>query len=294
MYFLAQFTDRRGALLVMLLTAVNPFFIYYSRDIKMYAAMWFFVVLNMAFFFKWQTTHKHLRWFPLFVLTGFLMTSMQSMAWFIVGLQFLFLITRPRLKSLDGPLWLTGVGVMTLLPIYWYTHRTGFIDRVVEQGNDSGLSWITRLHRYVMENADQFAIGASAGVPLAGVSGGCAHQSANHFFYALFHPWNTAYPATDDKMDWPRVADWFELGNVDFSKHLATRTWQWMADAQLYVAIAFLAILLLGLIPWRGISAKSRAQRICHAAAMVVGGRLDRDSDDSPGADVDSRNLALA
>ena len=35
-YFLArQFTGRRTALLIMLLVAVNPFFVYYSRDLKM-------------------------------------------------------------------------------------------------------------------------------------------------------------------------------------------------------------------------------------------------------------------
>ncbi len=254
MYFLArQFTDRRGALLVMLLTAVNPFLIYYSRDIKMYAAMWFFVTLNMAFFLKWQTTHKHLRWFPLFVLTGFLMTSMQSMAWFIVALQFLFLITRPRLKSLDGPLWLTGVGVMALLPIYWYTHRTGFIDRVVEQGNDSGLAWITRYTDMSWKTLISLPSAHLLGYLWPVYPNDYHIETANHFFYALFHPWNQAYPPTDDKMDWARVADWFELGSIDFSKHLATRSWQWMADGQLYVAIAFLAILLLGLIPWRGV-----------------------------------------
>ena len=71
MYFLArQFTDRKGSLLVMLLAAVNPFLIYYSRDIKMYAALYFFATLNMALFFHWQTTHRHLLWFPLFLLSG--------------------------------------------------------------------------------------------------------------------------------------------------------------------------------------------------------------------------------
>jgi 4-amino-4-deoxy-L-arabinose transferase-like glycosyltransferase len=254
MYFLSrQFTDRKGALLVMLLTAVNPYLIYYSRDIKMYPAMWFFVVLNVALFFKWQTTHKHLLWFPLFVLTGFLMTAMQSMAWFIVGLEFLFLLTRPRLRPLDGPLWLFGVGVMALLPAYWYTHRTEWFDRVVDQGSDGGLAWIPHFTDMSWKTL--------AGLPTAHLLGyawpvylnDLRIERVNHWMYALFHPFNTAYPPDADKADWLRVKDWFDLGGLDFDKHLATRSWQWMADAQLYVALAFFAILLLGLIPWRGI-----------------------------------------
>jgi 4-amino-4-deoxy-L-arabinose transferase-like glycosyltransferase len=254
MYFLGrQFTDRKGALLVMLLTAVNPYFIYYSRDIKMYPAMWFFVVLNMALFFKWQTSHKHLIWFPLFVLTGFLMTAMQSMAWFIVGLQFLFLLTRPRLKGLDGPLWLVGVGFMAALPAYWYTHRNEWVGRVVDQGSDGGLAWIPHYTDMSWKTL--------AGLPTAHLLGyawpvypGDLHiERVNKWIYAIFHPFNTAYPADMDKADWLRIKDWFDMGGMDFDKHLATRSWQWMADAQLYVALAFFAILLLGLIPWRGI-----------------------------------------
>jgi 4-amino-4-deoxy-L-arabinose transferase-like glycosyltransferase len=254
MYFLGrQFTDRKGALLVMLLTAVNPYLIYYARDIKMYAAMWFFVVLHLALFFKWQTTHRHWLWWPLVVMTGFLMTAMQSMAWFIVGLELLFLLTRPRLKSLDGPLWLLGVGVMALLPTYWYLNRTQWVDRVVEQGSDGGLAWIT--------NYTNMSWKTLAGLPTTHLLGYAwpvypddAHLArVNTWMYALFHPFNTAYPADMDKADWDRVKDWFELGGPDFDKHLATRSWEWMANAQVDVAVVVFAILLLGLIPWRGI-----------------------------------------
>ncbi len=74
---------------------MNPFLIYYSRDIKMYAPFWFFVILNMAIFFRWLTTQRHWLWVPLLAITGASMTSMHPMAWFVVGLQFIFLLTRP-------------------------------------------------------------------------------------------------------------------------------------------------------------------------------------------------------
>ncbi len=254
MYFLArQFTDRKGALLVALLTAVNPFLIYYSRDIKMYSAMWLFVALNMAVFFKWQTTHKHLLWFPLFVLTGFLMTAMQSMAWFIIALQLLFLLTRPRLKSLDGPLWLTGVGLISLLPVYWYTYRTQWLTSVVDQNSDGGLSWITRYTDMSWKTLASLPCSHLLGYLWPVYPSSPPTEPTLNIGHLLLHPFAPAAALTGDKADWARLQDWFELGDSDFNRHLATRSWHWMADAQLYVAIAFLAILLLGLIPWRGI-----------------------------------------
>ena len=225
MYFLArQFTDRKGALLVTLLTAVNPYLIYYSRDIKMYPATWFFLILNAAIFFKWQTTHKHLLWFPLYALTGFLMIAMHSTAWFMVGLQLIFLLTRPRIKRLDGPLWLLGVGIMALLPIYWYRNGTTWVDKLVERDGDSRLPWVMHYTDMSWKTL---------------VSLPCSHL--------LGYLWPSLPP--DE-----RVRDWFHLGNPggEFDQHVATRVWPWMASAEFYVALAFAAILLLGLIPWRG------------------------------------------
>ena len=117
MYFLArQFTDRKGALLVMFLTAVNPFLIYYSRDIKMYAALWFFVILNSAIFFHWQTTRRHLLWFPLYLITGVCMTAMHVMAFFMIAFHLIFLLTRPKPRPWEAPLWLVATGAMAWIP----------------------------------------------------------------------------------------------------------------------------------------------------------------------------------
>ncbi|HUO08923.1 MAG TPA: glycosyltransferase family 39 protein [Phycisphaerae bacterium] len=224
MYFLArQFTDRKGSLLVALLTAVNPFLIYYARDIKMYAPLWCMVVWNMAIFFRWQTTQRHWRWFPLFVITGVVMTSMQSLAWVVVALQLIFLITRPRLKGLDGPLWVVAVGAMGALPAWWFLNRTAWVDRVVDSGNRSGLDWITRY-----TDMSWKTIASLPSVHLLG------------------YLWPT-YPP-----DY-RIKDWFELGGKDFDAHLATRSWPWLVQWEFAAMAVVASILVLGLIPWRGI-----------------------------------------
>jgi len=222
MYYLGrQFTDRKGALLVALLTAVNPYLIYYSRDIKMYPAVWLALILNIALFFKWQSTHRHLLYFPLFLLTGCIMTALHSSAWFMVGLQLIFLLTRPRIKALDGPLWVAGVGAMSLLPIYWYLNQTNWMDRLVERSGDAGLSFVT--------SYTDMSWKTIASLP-------CSHLLG--YLYPSFPP------------D-PIVRRWFNLG-PNFDPHMATRSWPWMASMEFWVAAIFAAIMVLGLIPWRG------------------------------------------
>ncbi len=236
MYFLArQFTDRRGALLVMLLAAVNPFLIYYSRDIKMYAGFWFFVVLNMALFFHWQTTRRHAVWFPLFLLSGVVMTTLHSMAWALVALQLIFLLTRPRPKAWDAPLWLLAAGVMAVIPVYWYLEYlqparwSGRLTNDV----DKGMDWITMY--------TDMSWRTLAGLPTSHVLG---------------YLW-PVYPPTE------RINDWFLLGGEDFSAHLAQRSWPWMAQAQFYAAVGLFAIMLAGLIPWRGIRRSAERDASC-------------------------------
>jgi hypothetical protein len=237
LYFLArQFTDRKGALLVMLLGAVNPFLVYYSRDIKMYPAMWCFLVWHVALFFKWQTTHRHVLWFPLWVLTGAAMTAMHSMSFFIVGLELVFLLTRPRLRPLDGPLWLTGAGVMSLLPIYWYLHRTNWIEQAVDQGSLRGLDWITLYTDMSWRTV--------ASLP-------CSHVLG--YLYPVYPPDG-------------RIISWFGLG-YDFNKQLGTRSLPWLASAELWVAAVVGAIMVLGLVPWRGM------RRSAEREASVTRGR---------------------
>lgn len=231
MYFLArQFTDRRGALLVMLLAAVNPFLIYYSRDIKMYAALYFLATLNMALFFHWQTTRRHIVWFPLFALSALAMTTMHDTAWIIVALQLIFLLTRPKPKAWDAPLWLLAAGTAVIIPYFWHYVVNSPSRMQARMGTDvdKGMLWI--------QDYTDMSWQTIAGLPTS---------------HLLGYLW-PVYPPNE------RLDHWFLLGGDDFLSHLATRSWAWMAHGQFYAAVGLFSILLLGLIPWRRFRLRSK------------------------------------
>ena len=223
MYFLArQFTDRRGALLVALLTAVNPYLIYYSRDIKMYIACWFFLTLHLGIFFAWMSAERPWRyasWWPLLVLTGAAAVAMHATVIIILVLELLWLLTRPRLKSLDGLLWIVAVGAMLLLPAWWYLTKNQWVVQATE-GQFSGLEWNADL--YSMNWQTVWGLGTTQ---------------------LLGYQWPSPLP--DAKLDY-----WFML-DAHFHEHAATRTLPWLMTCQINLAAIVGTIMVLGLFPWR-------------------------------------------
>ena len=247
MYFLArQFTDRKGALLVMLLAAVNPYLIYYARDIKMYAPFLFFVALNSAIFFKWMTSQKHVLWLPLYVLTGFCMMTSDFLGGFLLGFHLIFLLTRPRPRSWDAALWAIAVGLIVWFPVYWKMNYVSDqqVQQALEQDEDVHLGWIVR---YTDMNWHTVQ-----GLPTAHVLG---------------YLW-PEYPVTD------KMKEWFYLGN-DFDDHLQTRSWPWMAKWQLYAAYAALWCFAARAASVAWVSEGSGAPDEFHARPLVVAGNLD-------------------
>jgi 4-amino-4-deoxy-L-arabinose transferase-like glycosyltransferase len=245
MYFLArQFMDRKGSLLVTLLAAVNPFLIYYARDIKMYAVLMFLVTLNMALFFEWQTSRKHWLWFPLFALSGVAMTAMHALAFFIPGLQLVYLLTRPRPKGFDAPLWALAVGLAVVIPCFWYysyTQPEYNRPAVIAAQPDQPAQWEYRLDNeqnagmaWITEYTDM-SRRTVVSLPMAHILG---------YLWPVYPP------------D-PRLNEWFLLGGRDFRDHLATRSWPWMVQVQIWGAIGVFTIMVVGLFPWRGIRRSS-------------------------------------
>lgn len=229
MCFLArQFTDRKGALLVTLLAAVNPFLIYYARDIKMYSAFYFFVALNMALFLHWLGSPRNVLWFPLFLLSGVLLTTMHSMAWAMPALQIIFLLARRKPRPWDIPLWCIATAAAAIIPFYWFfIYSDRWEIRLTSEAN-RGLSWISQY--------TDMSWSTLAGLPTAHVLG---------YLWPVYPP---------DA----RLNDWFMLGGDDFNKHLATRSWAWMAKGQLYAGVTMFVVMVVGLVPWRRIIAKLR------------------------------------
>jgi hypothetical protein len=125
---------------------------------------------------------------------------------------------------------------MSLLPIYWYLHRTNWIERAVDQGVMRGLDWVP--------NYTDMSWQTIASLPSSHILG---------YLYPVYPP---------DQ----RILNWFGLG-YDFTQHLDTRGLPQLAQAELWVALAVGAIMLLGLIPWRGI------RRSAERDASVTRGR---------------------
>lgn len=214
MYFLGrQFMGRKGALLVTLLASVNPFLVFYSRDIKMYSATYFFAALHMALFLKWQVTGRHRTWFPATVAAGAAMITLHASGWFLLAVELLWLVCGGKLRSRETVLWTCGVGVMAIIPAWWFALRTG--------GAMSGLDWIPQY--------TDLSARTLASLPMVHILG---------YLWPVYPP---------DRS----LVNWLGLGNgiVD---HLVTRSLPWLATAELWTAAAVGAILVVGLASWRG------------------------------------------
>ena len=226
-YFLArQFTGRRTALLIMLLVAVNPFFVYYSRDLKMYSAFYFFVTLNMALFLRWQGG-RHFPWGLLYLLSLLCMVGMDFMGLFLLPIQLIWLVAKPRMRAWDIPLWLTSAGAAGCFTAWWYTRKSGWFQGVLFHHTAGNLQWVSWF------NGMNYR--AVLGLPTIDLLG---------------YLWPSALPT-------PRMISWFELGPL-YQPHLATRTLPLISTVEFAVAWGLFAIMLLGLFPWQRLTKTGR------------------------------------
>ncbi len=219
-YFLArQFMSRRAALFVMLLVAINPFFVYYSRDLKMYSAFFLLVTLNMALFFRWLDG-RHVIWGPLYILSGIALIAMDMLGWFLIPLQLIFLICRRRHRLMDFPIWMLSVISMAACTIGWYKFDQAWFHRMVTHHGRMGIGW---LPQYNIINLHTIS-----GAPTINLLG---------ILWPVFPPTR-------------RIIDWYQLG-PDYHHHIATRAIPFLAELELWLAILTLVVLLVGLLPWR-------------------------------------------
>ena len=213
------FFARRWAVLLALLAAVNPFLIYYSRDVKMYAALYTLAAFSMAFFMQWQSHRSGWWWaWPLFTLSTMLMMGIKSEGWLLIPIQALILLTRPRPRGLDWPLWGLTVALAGALPLWWYQHNTGFVGTMVA-GGYTGLEW--------MSDYTKMSWTTVLSLPTVQIFG-----------FLL--------PRTIDA----EMLRWFGLGQ-GFEKKLTDCSWDWLVVWQWRLAYGLLVFLIVALIPWR-------------------------------------------
>ena len=217
-----QWFDRRGALLVMLLAAVNPFLGYYSRDLKMYSACYFTIALNMALFFQWLRTRRVWPWGWLLLASALAMTAIDFLSWMIIPAQLAALLLRPREKwrRPDVPLWLATVCLMGGLTAGWYYRFSNFAKVTVGHDSAGPVGWVGLYN--------QMDWHTFAGLPTVHLLG---------FLWPV-------YPPT------PRMLNWLGL-SPGFNEHLATRSIPWLAHLELALAAILFAVLILGLVPWQ-------------------------------------------
>ncbi len=216
-YFLArQFTSSWRSMLIMLLVAVNPFLIYYSRDLKMYCAFYMLTTLNVALYFQWQNSNRQWLWYPLWACTGAAMLLADTLGWFMVAIELLWLIFKRRHRPWDIPLWCLGVGAMGVVPTWWYLYQTHWLINHAR----NAVPWV--------QSYNEINWRTIVGLP-------CVHLLG--FLWPVYPPTHS-------------MAHWFSLP-PHFSQNLAGQTIPWLAKAEFWIAIGMGLVMMWGLLPQR-------------------------------------------
>ncbi len=225
-YLLArQFMNRRAALLVMLLFAINPFLIYYCRDLKMYGAFYFFVTLNAALYLCWLRGRWWL-WFPLYAASAAAMIMTDYLGWLFLAVELTWMLLRSRRRGLDMPLFASSLGIDGILTYWWWHYHTWFYQGVLYHHTKGGITWVAQYSRI-----DLRTIMGQPTISLLGFL------------------WPT-YPPT------VKVLDWYTLG-PQFLHHLATRGLPYIEHLELGAAVVMVAVLVTGLFPWNWVHGKT-------------------------------------
>ncbi len=222
MYLLArQFSTRKYALFAMLLAAINPFLIYYSRDLKMYSPYYCLVILQAALCIRWFSGGRRgWAWFTVFFFVTVAMALVDTITWFMVAIEVIWLLSVRRVRGFTAVGFAAAVAGAAVLPLWWYTHKTQWMVGVVKDKWNGGIGWVgdtTHLHWPSV-----------AGLPCDQLLG---------YLWPRFplQPW---------------VRNWFALPSHAIL-HLGAYYSGGMAVLEFDVAALLLACLLIGLLPWR-------------------------------------------
>lgn len=147
-FFLArQLVSRRVALVAMLLAATSAFQLYYSRDAKMYAGQWLFVVLSMGCFFWWlapepvQKASRRLRYW-LWIFCSLAAIGIHAPSLLVIGLQPLFFLAHPGKRWSRALAMLLGIAFLAAVPAIYYSTYNKWIENAQDNWNTSMLQWV--------------------------------------------------------------------------------------------------------------------------------------------------------
>ena len=145
-YFLArQMFTRRVALLAAIMTAFSAFFFYYSRDAKMYAALYLTCITSVACLLWWLRTRRTEAWLA-WVAVSVAMLGLHALGLVVLGLQPLILLTHRR-----GPHWrptvafIVGAALIVSGLVVHVRYFNQLKEKIDQEGwQASGLAWIDR------------------------------------------------------------------------------------------------------------------------------------------------------
>lgn len=244
-YLLArQFMNRRTALLVMLLFAINPFLIYYSRDLKMYGAFYFFVTLNAALFLCWLRGRWWV-WFPLYAASAAAMIMTDYLGWLFLAVELTWMLLRTRRRGIDMPLFVTALGIDGVLTYWWWRYHTWFYQGVAYHHTEGGIAWVARY-----THMDLRTVLGQPAISLLGFL------------------WPT-YPPSQ------KILAWYRLG-PEFLHHLATRGLPYIEQLELGTAVVMVTVLVMGLLPWQRLRGTKPNATAVSGSSEVADGRQGR------------------
>ena len=139
--FFAPLSTPRRALLVAMFIAINPYSIYYSRDLKMYGLLWTLLTLHVGLLLAFHSRRS--AWlYSLATLSLTLAAFTQGVAWLIAPLGITIALTRPRARWFDLPLQLLMFAIAGVAPLLWMQFGTHFYQDFVVRPDTGGLNWI--------------------------------------------------------------------------------------------------------------------------------------------------------
>ncbi len=143
MYFLArQLLPRSTSLLAAALVACSAFAMFYSRDGKMYAHAWLFVVLNVGCLLWWFRTGRSTAWLC-WIAAGCAMVGFHASTFTVLALSPVLFLTQRHVHWKNAMLLVLGAVLIAAGPAGYYLKFNHFVENVEERGwRATGITWV--------------------------------------------------------------------------------------------------------------------------------------------------------
>ncbi len=270
MYFLAmQMVNRRAALIAAMFTAGSAYLLVYSRDAKMYMHFWLFCTLSVGCLLWWLRVRTRIAWLC-WVAASLAMCGLHAPGAVLLAIELLIFLSYDRQWWISGCILVTGFVLSGLFHGQTRLFSTAIDDRWLV----CGFALILGIVAFFLQRRRDwkpvvfFILGLS--VILSGIGG--YYLKFNHFKERIEEgSWNASmlqwvdgynrgretqnlftFPATAYLLSW----EWAQPTEEKFIDPRALK----LLHGAVYVTVA---LLLLGLLPWRRRQTVTRVSNPC-------------------------------